>query len=78
MAVVLSVPDGLEDVSKYPNLIAELLMRGWSDEELRKISRENMLRVMREVENVAAAQQSTKPGEEWIPDSDVSGIECRT
>uniref|UniRef100_A0A8D2IUQ3 Dipeptidase n=1 Tax=Varanus komodoensis TaxID=61221 RepID=A0A8D2IUQ3_VARKO len=45
-------PEGLEDVSKYPALIAELLRRGWSEEELKGILRENFLRVFREVEKV--------------------------
>ena len=46
-------PVGLEDVSGYPRLFAELIQRGWSDAELRKLAGENMLRVMREVESVA-------------------------
>jgi microsomal dipeptidase-like Zn-dependent dipeptidase/pimeloyl-ACP methyl ester carboxylesterase len=45
--------DGLEDVSKYPDLFVELVRRGWSDDELRKLAGENLLRVMREVESVA-------------------------
>ncbi|XP_070808968.1 dipeptidase 2-like isoform X1 [Pituophis catenifer annectens] len=45
-------PTGLEDVSKYPNLIEELLRRGWTKEELRGVLRENLLRVFKEVENV--------------------------
>ncbi len=46
-------PLGLEDVSGYPRLFAELIQRGWSDADLRKLAGENMLRVMREVESVA-------------------------
>jgi membrane dipeptidase len=45
---------GLEDVSKYPDLFAELLRRGYSDEAVRKIAGQNVLRVMRAVEAVAA------------------------
>ena len=79
MKFIFRVPTGLEDVSKYPNLIAELLMRGWTDEELMKITNGNILRVMREVERVATEeQQRTLPGEEWIPASAVDGLECRT
>ena len=53
-------------------------MRGWTDEELMKITNGNILRVMREVERVATEeQQRTLPGEEWIPVSDVNGVECR-
>ncbi len=50
-----TLPVGLEDVSKYPNLLAELLARGYSQEELRKICGGNLLRVWREVERIAAA-----------------------
>jgi membrane dipeptidase len=48
-----SVPKQLEDVSCYPNITQELLNRGHSKEEVRKILGENMLRVMREAERVA-------------------------
>ena len=43
---------GLEDVSKNPNLFAELIRRGYSDEDVAKISRLNFLRVFRAVEKV--------------------------
>ncbi len=46
-------PIGLEDVTGFPRLFAELIRRGWSDEDLRKLAGENMLRVMREVESTA-------------------------
>lgn len=49
-----SLPAGLEDVSKYPNLIVELLERGYSDQEVEKIIGLNLLRVMRQVEGTAA------------------------
>ena len=67
-------------MSKYPNLIAELMMRGWSDEDLIKISRGNILRVMKSVEEFAkkSNDMGEKPGEEWIPNSDVAGVNCRT
>lgn len=48
-----SLPIGLKDVSAYPNLVEGLLRRGYSDEDIRKILGENLLRVWREVENVA-------------------------
>jgi membrane dipeptidase len=54
-------PEGLSDVSMYPNLFAELVRRGWSDDDLRKLAGENMLRVMEEVERVAARLQSERP-----------------
>jgi membrane dipeptidase len=48
---------GLEDVSCYPALLAELLKRGYSKEEIKKIAGLNILRVMREAEKVAARLQ---------------------
>ena len=53
-------PEGLSDVSMYPNLFAELVRRGWSDEDLRKLAGENMLRVMEQVEQVAAKLQTER------------------
>ena len=44
---ITSVPEGLEDVSKYPALTAELLRRGYKDDEVKKILGLNILRVMR-------------------------------
>jgi membrane dipeptidase len=41
------VPRGLEDVSKYPNLVKGLIEMGYSDSDIRKIMGENLLRVMR-------------------------------
>ncbi len=52
---------GLEDVSKYPLLFAELVRRGWSDDSLRKLARDNLLRVFREVELVAARARLSRP-----------------
>ncbi|MDX6395727.1 MAG: rane dipeptidase [Streptosporangiaceae bacterium] len=49
------VPEGLADVSCYPALIAELLGRGWSDEDCRRLAGGNILRVMREAEAAAQA-----------------------
>ncbi len=45
---------GLEDVSGYPNLFAELIERGWTDGDLARLAGGNVLRVMREAEGVAA------------------------
>jgi membrane dipeptidase len=47
------VPEGLEDVSKYPVLVQGLIDMGYSDLEIRKIMGENLLRVMRANETVA-------------------------
>jgi membrane dipeptidase len=53
---------GMEDVSTYPNLLVELARRGWTEEELRKITSENFLRVFEEVEKVSAQlTMETKP-----------------
>jgi membrane dipeptidase len=51
-------PLGLEDVSKFPNLFAELVRRGWSDDDLRKLAGQNLLRVMHQAEAVAAKLQA--------------------
>jgi membrane dipeptidase len=50
---ITSVPEGLEDVAKYPALTAELLRRGYKDDEIRKILGLNILRVIREAEKIA-------------------------
>ena len=50
-------PDGLEDVSKFPALFAELIRRGWSDADLKKLAGENVLRVLRQAEAVAMKDQ---------------------
>lgn len=51
---VTSLPVGLDDVSTYPVLFAELLRRGYSEQELKKIAGLNVLRAMREMERAAA------------------------
>jgi membrane dipeptidase len=58
---ITSVVEGLEDVSKYPALTAELLRRGYRDEEVKKILGLNILRVMRAVEKVSATMQKQRP-----------------
>ena len=57
---ITAVPAGLEDVSKYPALTAELLRRGWSDDDVRKALGLNILRVMRRAEDVAARLQKQR------------------
>jgi membrane dipeptidase len=49
-----STPEGLQDVSSYPHLIAELMSRGWSAADLTRLTWHNALRVLRDVEDVAA------------------------
>jgi membrane dipeptidase len=53
--------EGLEDVSGFPNLIAELLRRGWSDEDVEKVARGNLLRAFAEAEAVARRLQRERP-----------------
>jgi membrane dipeptidase len=50
---ITSTPVGLEDVSTYPALFAELSRRGWSEQDLAKLAGENLLRAMREAESAA-------------------------
>jgi membrane dipeptidase len=52
---VYFVPKGLDDVSKYPNLIYELLKKGYSEEDIEKICSGNFLRVWKEVEDYASS-----------------------
>jgi membrane dipeptidase len=47
------MPEGLEDVTGYPAVIAELVERGWSDDDLAALTRGNLLRVLRDAEQVA-------------------------
>jgi membrane dipeptidase len=58
------LPSGLEDVSMFPNLIAELLRRGYSDEDVRAIAGRNVLRVLRSAEEAARRLQSERPPSE--------------
>jgi membrane dipeptidase len=51
---------GLEDVSTYPALFAELIHRGWSDDDLRKLAGENILRVLSKAEEVSSRLQKTR------------------
>ncbi|HEV8612460.1 MAG TPA: membrane dipeptidase, partial [Gemmatimonadales bacterium] len=53
--------EGLEDVSTFPALFAELARRGWSAAELRKVAGENLLRVMAQAERVATRLRRTRP-----------------
>jgi membrane dipeptidase len=57
---ITSVPEGLEDVSTYPALTAELLRRGYRDDDVKKILGLNILRVMRAVERVSQKLQQQR------------------
>ncbi len=68
---ISTLPLGLEDVSTYPDLFAELLARGYSADDLKKIAGLNMLRVMREAEEVSAKlREERTPSEVLISDFD--------
>lgn len=58
---VSSLPVGLEGVSEYPALFAELLRRGWTDDDVKKLAGLNVLRVMREVEKTAQRLKKERP-----------------
>ena len=53
--------EGLEDASKYPNLVAEMIDRGWSDTELADLMGGNLMRVMDAVDAVAEGLQHELP-----------------
>jgi membrane dipeptidase len=55
-----TVPVGLEDVSTFPRLFAELIRRGWSDADLRKLAGQNLLRALRATEATAKRLQKTR------------------
>jgi membrane dipeptidase len=58
---ISEVPVGLEDVSRFPALFAELSRRGWTDGELRKLAGENVLRAWRAAERAATRLQEERP-----------------
>ena len=59
-------PAGLDDVSRYPALLAELMRRGWSADDIQKVAGTNILRVMRQAEAVAERLQKTRPPSEAL------------
>jgi len=65
------LPDGLQDASCYPALIAALLDRGWSEKDCSKLTSGNVLRVLRGAEDAAAAISATRgPSAATITDVD--------
>jgi membrane dipeptidase len=65
------VPDGLEDVACYPALVAELLGRGWSQDECVRLIGGNVLRVLREAEAVSRSSAARRgPSTARIEDLD--------
>ena len=69
------VPVGLEDVSAFPRLFAELIRRGWSDDDLRKLAGRNALRAMRAAEATAARlQRERQPSTRTIQQLDAAAL----
>jgi len=58
---ITTTPQSLDSVAAYPTLFAELIRRGYSDEQLKGIAGLNVLRVMHKVEAVAARLQKERP-----------------
>ncbi|KAM9816821.1 dipeptidase 1 [Neosynchiropus ocellatus] len=74
---VTRLPEGLEDVSKVPQLVAELLRRNWTDVEVEAALGNNLLRVMKKVEDVRDTLKSKSPDDVPIPYEEVMNP-CRT
>jgi membrane dipeptidase len=62
-------PPGMNSVSGYPLLFAELIRRGWSDGDLGKLAGGNLLRVLRKAEAVSASMKGEPPSMAALPDS---------
>jgi membrane dipeptidase len=67
---ISSTPEGLEDVSRFPYLLAELLRRGYSDEDVAKVAGLNVLRAMEAAETLAARLAATPPSDARIEELD--------
>ncbi len=60
-------PKGLDSVDGYPLVFAELIRRGWNDENLAKLAGGNFLRVLRRAEAVAASMKDVPPSLDKLP-----------
>ncbi|MEO8201278.1 MAG: dipeptidase [Gemmatimonadota bacterium] len=68
-----NLPDGMQDVTGYPVLFAELIRRGWSDADLAKLANGNILRALKQAEVVAARlQKERRPSIRTIQEMDQS------
>ncbi|XP_054465497.1 dipeptidase 1 [Anoplopoma fimbria] len=74
---VTRLPEGLEDVSKVPKVVAELLRRGWTDEEVKAALGNNLLRVLSNAEKVRDSLKRKSPDDVPIPYKEVENS-CRT
>ncbi|MDY6923367.1 MAG: dipeptidase [Pseudomonadota bacterium] len=63
------LPEGVEGVDAYPRILAALMADGWSEADIRKLAGENVLRVMRAVEAVAAAKGGERPNLAKLPEA---------
>ncbi len=63
---ITATPLGLEGVDAYPVLLAELLRRGWTDEEVKKLAGLNVLRAFREAEKVAQRLRKERPASDAL------------
>jgi membrane dipeptidase len=77
---VYSVPIGLEDVSSYPNLFAELLNDGWSESDLVKLAGGNVIRVFKDVELYSQSQSKMEPIDDYLSQDELGDEfkSCRT
>ncbi|WP_415648189.1 dipeptidase [Stackebrandtia soli] len=58
---IATTPKDLTDVAAYPRVLEELVRRGWSDDDLAKLTCRNVIRVMRDTESAAAAMTDVRP-----------------
>ena len=63
-----SLPVGVEGVDAYPRILAALMAAGWTEADIRKLAGENVLRLMRAVEAVAAGESDQRPNLAKLPD----------
>src|SRR6185295_14800807 len=68
---------GLEDVSTFPTIFAELARRGWTDEDLAKLASGNVLRVLKQAEQVSARLKKTRPASNATIDQLDKGVRPR-
>ncbi|ADL02036.1 dipeptidase [Brevundimonas subvibrioides] len=64
---VTSLPDGITGVDAYPAILATLMQAGWTEADIRKLAGENVLRVMRAAEAVAASKAGERPSLATLP-----------
>ncbi|TIA92932.1 hypothetical protein E3P99_00360 [Wallemia hederae] len=64
---VPTTPEGLEDISTYPALFAELYKRGWTKAELAGLARKNFIRVLKKAESVSRSLKRTSAPSMAVP-----------